>query len=122
MAHLNLKQVEECYRNNTRLDWHEEYDREAWKDAPAPLTITGVSEIDMLVEKDTIRCGFVKYKCSNPNCRLCTDETLVLQGHHKIIKPDGIDPSGKVIIKETRKRTIINIVDQPVFKEYSDVS
>jgi hypothetical protein len=122
MSHLNLKQVEKCYQDDRKLDWHDNYEREVWKDRPGPLTVTGVSEIDWMTGKDTERCGFIKYTCSDPNCRACTDETLVLKGHHKVIKLNGLDPFGKVIFKETKKRTIINIEDQPVFKEYTDVS
>lgn len=119
---LKYKDLLYFFKVGKQVDWHDDYEREEWVDKPAPLTITGMSEIDWMIGKDTERCGFVKYTCSDPNCRACTDETLVLKGHHKVIKLNGLDPFGKVIFKETKKRTIINIEDQPVFKEYSDVS
>jgi len=115
MPHLNFEQIKKLYENNKQINWHTDYKREPWKDKQGPLTIIDVREINYQIDKDTTRCGFVRYKCSDPYCRQCTDNSLVLQGHHKIIRLDGLDTFGKVTFKETKKRTIMSIEDQPVF-------
>jgi hypothetical protein len=127
MSHLTLEQIEECYKNNWKVDWHDQFERQIWKDGVGPLTIVGVNYINWNsiakpanrndVKYKNIRCGFVKYLCNDSNCRLCTDKSLILNGHFKIIRPDGFDPHGKVVYEEVGDKTIANIVDQPVFKE-----
>lgn len=116
MSQLNFAQVEECYQNGTMIDWHDDYKREAWKDAIGPLTVIDTSQIDWMIDKTTERCGFIRYTCGNKDCRLCVDDTLPIKGHFKVIRLNGLDPFGRVEYKETKKRTLVNIVDQPVFK------
>lgn len=128
MSHLSLKQVEDCYNNGKKIDWHDQFEREMWRDAIGPLTIIGVNNFDYQcvveptdcdsVEYKSIQCGFIRYLCGNPNCRSCTDKSLILKGHFKIIRPDGLDTYGKILYKETKKKTLMNVIEQPVFKEH----
>jgi len=116
MSHLNFKQIEEYYQNDKQIDWHDEYKREAWCDGLGPLTLLDVGKVDWMTGKNSKGCGFIRYICSNVNCKRCTDKSLTLVGHHKIIKMNGMDPFGKVEFKETRKKTIITTSPEPVFK------
>ena len=90
------------------VTWHPDYHREAWKDPPGPLIVTSVARMD----KKTF---YVGYKCLQESCRRCQDSSLVLQGHHKLIKKGGLDLHGRVEFIEKKKRTIVNHIDQPVF-------
>jgi len=112
---LSFEQLEECHKSNKQIDWHDEYHKK-WCDAPGPLTIIGVSTMDLMIGKRTDRYGFIQYLCSNQECRVCTDESLVLRGHHKVIKMNGLDAYGRMEFKESKRRTTATAVDQPVFK------
>ena len=127
MIHLNLEHVEDCYTNDRNITWHDQYEQERWKDGIGPLTIIKISKMDWecvikpvdcdLVKYELLRCGVVHYICSNPNCNRCTNQSLIIKGHLKVIKPDGLDPYGKVKCTETKKKTIMTVLTQPVFKE-----
>jgi hypothetical protein len=109
------------------IDWHEDFQHnysarhpekcvltEEWKDHIGPLTIIHVSKMSGMKGE---KIGFVGYKCSKPNCRICTDKSLTLQGHHKLIKLNGLDTYGRVEFRETKKRIIVEIKNQPVFRK-----
>ncbi len=49
------------------------------------------------------------------NCRRCDNSTLPIHGHHKLIKKSGNDLYGHVTFVEKKKKTIVNIKEQPVF-------
>jgi len=115
MSKLRFKDLEYYYNNNISIDWNDEY-RKEWNDAIGPLTIIGLANINWMIEKSIERCGFIKYTCSNKECRYCFGDKFI-KGHHKIIKLNGMDPFGRVEFTETKKKTIINIVPQPVFKK-----
>lgn len=103
-------------KKDIHIDWHDDYERE-WCDADGPLTVINVSCIDwILPNEEEENCLFIGYTCNDNECRRCNDSSLVMKGHYKIIRKNGLDPFGRVEIKYTRKREIINIVDQMVFK------
>lgn len=117
MNRLDIKQIKKCFKENKKIDWNDEYEREVWKDKSGPLTLISIFDgIEILTNDGIVKCSFIQYKCSDESCRRCNDETLDLRYHTKIIKPNGLDPFGKVEVKETKKKTIYNIVKQPVFK------
>jgi hypothetical protein len=90
------------------LTWHPDYYRQAWIDAIGPLIVTSVSRIDK-------KSFFIGYKCFVETCRLCRDNSLSAQGHHKLIKQGGLDLHGRTDFVETKKKTIEKHIDQPVF-------
>jgi len=125
MGHLTFEDLERCLEVGDKIDWHDDYQHkyaaqhpekciltEEWVDRPGPLTIIHLSTMS---EKEG-RVAFVGYKCSDPACRRCTDETLTLRGHHKIMRLDGIDVHPRYEFIETKKQTIIKTEDQPVFR------
>lgn len=127
---LNLEQIKECFNNNRQITWNDQYEKE-WKDGTGPLTIIGINNIIWecvkeptdceLVKYDLLTCGVIQYLCSNPNCNRCVNTSLVIRGHHKIIKNNGFDPFGKVKYTEYKKKTDIKVFEQPVFKEILSV-
>jgi hypothetical protein len=104
MTHLKFKDI----KIGDGVTWHPEYHREKWKDPHGPFIVTSVARID----KKTF---YVGYKCLQESCRRCQDTSLIVQGHHKLIKQGGLDLHGRVEFIEKKKRTIVNHIDQPVF-------
>jgi len=49
------------------------------------------------------------------NCKRCDNPTFPIHGHHKLIKKSGNDICGHVTFIEKKKKTIINVEEQPVF-------
>lgn len=128
-TYLTFKELENCFKNGQKIDWHDEYQHkyaaanpdkciltEEWKDRPGPLVITHLSTI---AEKDG-QIGFVGYLCSDAKCKRCIDKSLILQGHHKLIRFDGIDIHQRFEFVETKKKTDIITTDQPVFKKVDE--
>lgn len=119
--YLTYDDIIRAFESGQQIDWHDDYQHvyakrhpeqsfltEEWVDRPGPLTITHVAMMDKLV--------FVRYKCSQETCRNCTDESLTLQGHHKLVRRSGLNPYGRIEFIERKKKTETRITDQPVFK------
>lgn len=70
--------------------------------------------IKIIDELINIKCGFIGYICSDPNCSRCNLNNVIV-GHHKIIQLNGLDVFGRVEFVEDRKETKIDIKQQPVF-------
>lgn len=113
MSHLKFKEI----KVGDIIDWHDDYQHkyvinhpekciltEEWKDCKGPITVIHVSKVD--------KFGYIGYKCSDQNCKRCK-----LLGHHKLIRFSGLDPHGRVEFREAKKRTLITVKDQPVFRK-----
>lgn len=108
---MTFEEIVKCFKENKKINWHKDYLKDPWSDHPGPLTITDAHHC---VDRN---CCFIQYLCSDPNCRRCTDKTLLVIGHHKWIKLNGNDLYGKVEFTETKKQTLYKILDCQVFSE-----
>jgi len=75
------------------LDWDPGYDFQAWCDGVAPLIPTGF----MKVRDNTF---YVGYTCSSSDCWRCKYPNE----HHKLIREDGMDSSGRRKENSTKKK------------------
>ena len=114
--HLSAADIKALMDEGGRLDWHPEYEREHWRDKPAPIEVLFVWKMPR-EKKETWMVG---YRCSVPGCLGCRHPTSPSGTfHHKMIRKGGLDLWGRGEEKKVGKnKWEVVLVDQPVFRRY----
>lgn len=110
MTPLTFKELKESFKNKEPVLYHKEYDLEEWKDGKGgDLILTDVCQMGSF--------NFIGYRCSNITCSRYSNKGIsyTLFGHLQVIKEDGFHIHDKVIFTETKKRTLVDYVPNPVF-------
>jgi len=113
MEHLNVEQLIKLV--GQYIDWHPLYRQEEWKDKKGPLLLTDVFNLHT-----PDNAWMISYKCNSDPCSGCKNLFSASgQFHHKLIKENGMDLWGYAEeIRVSKKKTEVQIIDQPVFIKY----
>ena len=111
---LSVKDLITLLSAREHVEWHPMYEREHWRDKNGPLKLVEIWQ--MPGEKE--ETWMIMYKCANPDCLGCCHPTSPAgKFHHKLIRPDGMDSTGRCEeIQMGRKKSQTISVDMPVFK------
>jgi len=96
----------------TWVQFHPDFQDEKWNTGRIPFLLT---DIYLLEKKKKKERWAVSYLCSDAHCRRCNGNP---KGHVLIVKQNGEHTSPHVVIEETKKRTILHELSNPVFTEY----
>ena len=108
MNPLSFKELQQAFNNGEKVMLHPDFDYERWKDgAKGILVLTDIIKMD--------KWFYIGYKCSG--CSRCNSKNIsyATSGHHQLIKENGNHIHDKVIFIESKKKTEIRMVSNPVF-------
>lgn len=115
MEPLTFKELEIAFKNNNPITFHPDFQLEEWKDGErGKLLITHIGKVNNFY--------FIGYRCFKEECHSCEskDESYSLFGHHQIINENGYNQFKKIEFIETKKKTIVNELNNPVFILYGE--